>query len=129
MSYNINEPIDVIYSSIDDLCEIAEMVIKPYTQEQLVDLGYILIANQSVFHSDLRQWIRCPPTDQTWQQFMTFFWNAHHTLRETEASMDEISYQSANTIVSQIVEQLRATGEENDNLLEPPAETPSFAQP
>ena len=50
MSYNINKLIDVIYSSIDDLHEIAEMVGRPYTPEHLVSMGYIIIAN---FRSDL----------------------------------------------------------------------------
>ena len=42
--------------------------------------------------------------------------------------MDELGYQSENAIISQMVEQLQATGEEYNNLTEYPEETPSFAQ-
>ena len=45
---------DIIYNSVDNLCEIAEMAVKPYTLEQLVDLGYMVIASQPVFRLDLR---------------------------------------------------------------------------
>ena len=63
MLYNIDESIGVIYSSIDDFREITEMVVNPYIPEQLVDLGYIIITSQSVSHSNLHWWIRCPPAD------------------------------------------------------------------
>ena len=66
MLQNIDEPIDIIFLAIDNICEIAEMVGKPYTPEQLFDMGYIVISAQSVFRSDLCQWIRRPPTNQTW---------------------------------------------------------------
>jgi len=54
MLYKMYEPIDVIYASINDLREIVEMADKPYTLEQLADLGYIVIAGQLVFRSNLR---------------------------------------------------------------------------
>ena len=45
MQYIIDKPIDIMYTSVDDLREIAEMVGKPYTPEQLVDLGYMVVAS------------------------------------------------------------------------------------
>jgi len=49
MQYNIDEPINIIYTSVNNLREIAEMAGTPYTPEQLVDLGYMVIASQPVF--------------------------------------------------------------------------------
>ena len=55
---------------------------------------------------------------------MIFFREAYHKLHETETSMDKLGYQLANTIASQIVEQLWASGDkEADNSPEPPSET------
>ena len=53
MQYNIDEPLDIIYTSVDDLREIVEMSGKSYTLKQLVDLGYMVVASQPVFRSDL----------------------------------------------------------------------------
>ena len=45
MQYSIDKPIDIVYTSADDLREIAEMAGKPCTPEQLVDLGYMVVAS------------------------------------------------------------------------------------
>ena len=100
MQYSIDKPIDIVYTSADDLREIAEMAGKPCTPEQLVDLGYMVVASQPVFQSDLRRWICRPFVDQIWPKFISFFCEAHRKLREMEMSMDKLGYQSANTIVS-----------------------------
>ena len=71
-----------------------------------MDLKYIVIARQPIFRSDVRRWLRRLPGDQTWQDFQDVFTDAHQELRDTEASVDEIGFQSANAIVSQIVEEL-----------------------
>ena len=121
IQYNIDEPIKIIYISVDDLRNKAEMTEKLYTPEQLVDLGYMVVASQLVFRSDLRRWIRRPSANQSWPDFIIFFCEAHHELREAETSMDKMGYQLANTIISQIVDQLHAV--EDDNPPEPPDES------
>ena len=73
----------------------------------------MVIASQSVFRSYLRRWIGHPSANQICPEFIIFFREAHHKLRETEISMDKLGYQSANAIVSQIVDQLRAAGDNN----------------
>ena len=47
--YNIDDPIEIIYTSVDYLREIADMAGKPYTPKQLVDLGYTAASSQPVF--------------------------------------------------------------------------------
>ena len=64
MQYSIDEPIEIIYTSANDLHEIMEMAGKPYTLEQLVDLRYMVVASHPIFRSDLRCWIRHPSADQ-----------------------------------------------------------------
>ena len=48
MQYSIDKPIKIVYTSVDDLREIAEMAGKPYTPDQLVDLGYMVVTSQPV---------------------------------------------------------------------------------
>lgn len=44
MLYNIDEPIDAIFHTVDDLIEIAELATRPFTIQQMVDLAYMIIA-------------------------------------------------------------------------------------
>ena len=104
---------DIMYTSVKELRDLAEMASKPYTPEQLVDLGYMVVASQPVFRSDLRRWIHRTSANQTWIEFVNFFCEDHHELRETETSMDDLGYQSANVILSQIVDQLRQAKDDN----------------
>ena len=72
MPYNTTEPINVIFNAVDDLREIAKLAGRPYFLIQMVDLGYLVIAKQSVFRSDVRRWLRRLPDDHTWQVFQDF---------------------------------------------------------
>ena len=77
MSYGITEPINVLFNSVDDLREIAELAGRPYSPIQMVDLGYIVIANHPIFQSVVRRWLRRLPGDQTCQDFQDVFTDAH----------------------------------------------------
>ena len=69
--------------------------------------------------------MRKPLVDKTWTNFMLHFRQAHQELRDTNASMEELGYQSANAIVEQIVDRLRE--EEQHNPL--PVVSPDYALP
>ena len=49
-----------------------------------------------------------PLLEQTWQNFKLEFTTAHQELRNTGATVDELGFSSANAIVAQIVDQIRA---------------------
>ena len=49
-----------------------------------------------------------PLLEQTWQNFKLEFTTAHQELRDTGATVDELGFSSANAIVAQIFDQIRA---------------------
>ena len=55
MSYDISEPIDVIFTAVKDLREINELAGKPYSEMQIFNLGHIVISNHNIFRSNLRR--------------------------------------------------------------------------
>jgi len=59
MSYDILETNGVIFTTVEDLCEIGGLTGKPYSEIQIVNLGHIVIGNHNMFRSDLRRWICC----------------------------------------------------------------------
>ena len=136
MSYSVSEPIDDIFNAVEDLCEIAEFAETPYSSRQQVNIGYLIVNKQPIFRSDVRKWMRKPTVDKTWLNFMAHFRQAHQELRDTDTSMEEIGFQTANAIVEQIVDRLRAEEVEgNMNMLPPGYEQnlvgppPGFATP
>ena len=55
MIYDITEPIEIIVNAVNDLSEITELAGRPYSPIQMVDLGYIVIAKQPIFRSNVRR--------------------------------------------------------------------------
>ena len=49
-----------------------------------------------------------PLLQQTWPNFKLDFTTAHQELRNTDATVDKLGFSSANVIVAQIINQLRA---------------------
>ena len=49
MVYDISKPMDMVFNSVDDLREIAELTTRPYTDIQMVGLGYMVLARQPFF--------------------------------------------------------------------------------
>ena len=58
MTHKIDEPVDVIFQSIDDLRETGELAGKPYTPQIMIGLGYMVVANLPIFRDNIRRWLR-----------------------------------------------------------------------
>ena len=102
----------------------------------MVDLGYIVVSRLPVFRSDVRCWLCRDLIDQTWPNFIDAFTTTHQEPRKTNALVDEIGYQSANVMVSQIASQVVQELRSNANLPpgvpfthEAPVKTPTPAYP
>ena len=54
VSYSIDELIGVILSAVEDLIEIRELVGRPYSPQQVVNLGYLIISKHRIFRFDIR---------------------------------------------------------------------------
>ena len=68
--------------------------------------------------------MRKSSVDKTWTNFATHFCQAHQELQDTETKIDELGFQSANTIAEKIVERLREA-EENEPVILPPPPPPN----
>ena len=120
MSYSASAPIDDIFNAVEDLCEIAELAETPYSPRQHVNIGYLIVNKQPIFRSDVRKWMRKPIVKKTWLNFMAHFRQAHQELRDTDTSMEELGFQTANAIVAHIVDRLRVEEDDTAMLIPPP---------
>ena len=91
----MSDPINSIFSTVEDLCKITELAGYPYLLRQQVNIGYLIALKQPIFRNDIRELMRKPVIDKTWTNFMTHFRHAHQELRDTDTTIDELDYQSA----------------------------------
>jgi hypothetical protein len=80
MQYDISQPVDTVFNAIDDLSDLAEHANSPLTQQQLIDLAYVIFAKQPILQQDLRLWNRKPLVERTWANMLTHFRDAQTDL-------------------------------------------------
>ena len=90
--YSIEEPIDAVFSSVEDLVEIRELAGHPFSSAQIVDLGLIIISKHRIFSSYVRKWMQRPIVKQKWVNFKDDFTAVHHYLRDTDATVDKFDF-------------------------------------
>ena len=49
LAYNVSDPIDNIFNSVKDLCEIEELENFLYSARQQVNIGYLILSRQPIF--------------------------------------------------------------------------------
>ena len=84
MEYQLEDPIDVNNSAVEDPHKRAELTGRPFTPQQIVDIGYLIALKHKIFRSDIRKWLRQAAVDQMWTEFMNFFLEVHQKLRDTD---------------------------------------------
>ena len=74
--------------------------------------------------------MRKPIEDKTWTNFMAQFRQAHQELRDTDTTIEELGFQSANTIIEQSVDRLRVAEEITQDMnVHPPPQPPQIVCP
>ena len=71
--YDLQYPITNVLEPIKDLEQLVISGNRPYTQEQLVDVGVTIISNTHDFEAALVNWYSLPPINQKWARFKTNF--------------------------------------------------------
>jgi hypothetical protein len=69
MEYSLTLPIDVIYTSIEDLADYSELAGASMTQNQCIQKGYLIINSSGKLKSRVRDWNRLTQTQRNWTHF------------------------------------------------------------
>ena len=99
MLYSITNPIDGTCNAVEELIELTELAGYPYTTIQQVNMGYLIVSKKCIFRDDVRKWIRKLDVENTWQNFIDHFRQAHQEIRDTDSSIDKLGFHSVNAIV------------------------------
>ena len=88
MHYDISQPVDNVFNTIDDLADLSEQAGSPMTAQQQINLAYVIFARQPILQQDLRLWNRKPAIDRTWQNMLTHFREAQADLNSLPTAAD-----------------------------------------
>ena len=58
MEYQLEEPINAIFSEVEDLEDLAELVGRPFTPKQIDSIGYLIVLKHIIFRPGIRKWLR-----------------------------------------------------------------------
>ena len=85
LTFPPNEPVDTIFTEIDDLATIAELARAPMSEPQKINMAYLLLQNTQVYSNALNKWNQLSISDHTWENFKRHFRTAQKGLRRTGA--------------------------------------------
>ena len=73
MTFDPKEPVNAIFTEIEDFADIAEAINDPISTVQKCKLAYVVLQNTKRFKSGLREWDRKPLVEKTWENFQVHF--------------------------------------------------------
>jgi hypothetical protein len=88
MHYDMSQPVDTVFNSIDDLSELSDHAGSPMSPQQMIDLAYVIFAKQPILQQDLRLWNRKPLVERTWANMMTHLRDAQTDLSSLPSAGD-----------------------------------------
>jgi len=74
------------------------------TNQQMIDLAYVVLSKEPIFQQDIRLWNRKPPADKTWDNMLEHFRNAQTDLNALPTA-GELYHQGphhANTVMTMV---------------------------
>ena len=88
MTFNISQPVDIIFNAIEDLSSLAFHANSPMSSQQMIDIAFIIFAKQPVLQQDLRAWKHLAPKARTWAAMIIHFREAQDELSAMPVASD-----------------------------------------
>ncbi len=80
MHFDITQPVDTVFNTIEDLADLADHAVSPMTEQQQIDMAYVVFAREPILQQDIRLWNRRPVLERTWPNMITHFRDAQADL-------------------------------------------------
>jgi hypothetical protein len=93
MHYDITQPVDTVFNTIEDLADLADHAASPMTQQQQIDMAYVVFAREPILQQDIRLWNRRPILDRTWPNMIAHFRDAQADLSALPIAADIYHHQ------------------------------------
>ena len=121
MYYDPQHPVDVIFNKVEDLLDLSIAARADFTEQQLINIVYVLLTATSKYQHYIREWSRLDPEEKTWTNFKTYFRRAHQELKESgDLQIKDTTFHSAN-LVQEVVDGVQTALQSSDNSIEDPS--------
>jgi hypothetical protein len=102
-AYEPAQPIEALFSQLEDAMDYADAGDNPYTAAQVVTNAYLIMFSSGLFPEACREGRRQPLAYKTWANFKTNFAEAHLDLRLAQGTTQEGEYHGANNDMDSFV--------------------------
>ena len=85
--YNHAKPVVTVFTSINEYASMADAANASETDDQLVNIGLIIISRVTIFAGDVRKWHEKPRADQTWPNFKVHFKDAQKAIKRSQPAV------------------------------------------
>jgi hypothetical protein len=102
-AYDPAEPIETLYSQLEDAMDYADAGANAYTPNQVVSNAYTLVFNTGMFPEACRDWRKLPAADKTWATFKTDFAEAYRDFRLSQTTTQTQGFHNANNAMESFV--------------------------
>jgi len=126
LQFDITQPVDTVFNTVEDLAELAEHATSPMTEQQQIDMAYVILAREPILQQDIRLWNRRPVAERTWPNLVTHFREAQSDLSALPVAADMYRQQpghqanSASAIADLVAQRLWDSMPEEAPVIEPP---------
>ena len=104
LAYDPADPIDDVFTAIENVGTIAERAGTDYTHAHKNYLTYVILNKTGVYKSGLKSWLQTPLRSRTWENFKANFRVEHNLLRVTnDGTLGESKLHQTN-LVQQVLE-------------------------
>jgi hypothetical protein len=93
-TYTQGQPIDTIFQKINVFARLSELAKAETTEQQKIGMAQVLLVKAGSFEEELKQWMRKPEAERTWQNFMTFFRMAYREQKQSRPTLRDISLEA-----------------------------------
>ena len=106
LTWNPTHPIDIVFNSVEDFADFADLGQQPLSNLQTIAKAYVIINKTRRFKTDITAWNRRPEVEKTWPNFKEHFRRAHTEFRETtDVTLEESDLHRNNAhLVQQVVD-------------------------
>jgi hypothetical protein len=105
MAFDISQPVDTVFNAIDDLADLAEHANSALSQQQMMDLAYVIFAKHPILQQDLRSWNRMTMVQRTWANMITHFREAQEDLSSLPTAGDIFHQANSMSTMADLVAQ------------------------
>ena len=107
MVYDLQHPINWVFTPVDDLVNFSEVAQTPYTQAHCINQAYRILNRTGKFQRWIIDWNKWPQIQKNRINFKLHFCQVHHQLKETTNFQTRDSSYHANAL-QEILQEIRS---------------------